>query len=296
MSSGTHDRHRAWPESSASPSAPKRRYNMLFTGHMDTVFGADHAFQAMRWLEPGVLNGPGVADMKGGIAVMLAALEGDRGVPAGQRGSAMMSFSIRTRRSGRSARQTSLPAPQQGKRAALTYEPSALPDGTFAGARPGSGNFSFTVTGKSAHAGRNPAGRAQCAGRRCRPCAPTQGRDARRAVGQSRADRRGKPEQCCPRPCRAAGQFAATHASRTRPPREGLIESGGRDRSSRRDTTSPSHVARSLRAPAQADDPRARGNCSGWSNRPVPTLASRSLGARPAGYATATISPPAGCP
>ncbi len=45
----------------------------------------------------------------------------------------------------------------QGKRAALTYEPSALPDGTFAGARPGSGNFSFTVTGKSAHAGRNPA-------------------------------------------------------------------------------------------------------------------------------------------
>src|SRR4029450_11655348 len=44
----------------------------------------------------------------------------------------------------------------KGKRAALTYEPSALPDGTLAGARPGSGNFSFTVTGRSAHAGRNP--------------------------------------------------------------------------------------------------------------------------------------------
>jgi glutamate carboxypeptidase len=43
-----------------------------------------------------------------------------------------------------------------GKRAALTYEPSALPDGTFAGARPGSGNFSFTIRGRSAHAGRNP--------------------------------------------------------------------------------------------------------------------------------------------
>jgi hypothetical protein len=28
-----------------------------------------------------------------------------------------------------------------GKRAALTYEPAALPDGTLAGARPGSGNF-----------------------------------------------------------------------------------------------------------------------------------------------------------
>ena len=44
----------------------------------------------------------------------------------------------------------------RGRRAALTYEPSALPDGTMAGARPGSGNFSFTVRGKSAHAGRNP--------------------------------------------------------------------------------------------------------------------------------------------
>ena len=31
-----------------------------------------------------------------------------------------------------------------------------MPDGTLAGARPGSGNFSFTVRGRSAHAGRNP--------------------------------------------------------------------------------------------------------------------------------------------
>jgi glutamate carboxypeptidase len=42
-----------------------------------------------------------------------------------------------------------------GKIAALTYEP-ALPDGTLAGARPGSGNFSITIHGKAAHAGRNP--------------------------------------------------------------------------------------------------------------------------------------------
>src|SRR3546814_8542511 len=42
-----------------------------------------------------------------------------------------------------------------GKIAAFTYEP-ALPDGTLAGARAGSGNFAIIVTGKSAHAGRNP--------------------------------------------------------------------------------------------------------------------------------------------
>ena len=39
---------------------------------MDTVFGVDHQFQSLSWLEPGkVLNGPGVADMKGGIALLL---------------------------------------------------------------------------------------------------------------------------------------------------------------------------------------------------------------------------------
>jgi glutamate carboxypeptidase len=57
---------------SVRPTAPVQ---LLFTGHMDTVFGPDHAFQDTRWLKDGGLNGPGVADMKGGIAVMLAALK-----------------------------------------------------------------------------------------------------------------------------------------------------------------------------------------------------------------------------
>src|SRR3546814_4558363 len=46
-------------------------------------------------------------------------------------------------------------AAARGKAAAFTYEP-ALPDGALAGARPGSGNFSVIVTGRTAHAGRNP--------------------------------------------------------------------------------------------------------------------------------------------
>ncbi len=44
---------------------PQARLRLLFTGHMDTVFPADHTFQACRWLDEGTLNGPGVADMKG---------------------------------------------------------------------------------------------------------------------------------------------------------------------------------------------------------------------------------------
>ena len=134
------------------PNAPLQ---LLFTGHMDTVFGADHAFQKTRLLEPGVLGGPGVADMKGGIAVMLAALQAVEAVPLARRiGYEVVLNSDEEVGSLGSAELIASAA--QGKRAALTYEPSALPDGTFAGARPGSGNFSFIVTGKSAHAGRNP--------------------------------------------------------------------------------------------------------------------------------------------
>jgi glutamate carboxypeptidase len=135
------------------PDAPVQ---LLFTGHMDTVFPVDHAFQALGWLEPGkVLNGPGVADMKGGIAVMLAALKAVEASPAATRvGYEVVINSDEEVGSLGSA--ALLVRAAQGKRAALTYEPSALPDGTLAGARPGSGNFSFTVRGRSAHAGRNP--------------------------------------------------------------------------------------------------------------------------------------------
>ena len=53
---------------------PEAPVQLLLTGHMDTVFAADHPFQTLKWREPGVLNGPGTADMKAGISVILAAL------------------------------------------------------------------------------------------------------------------------------------------------------------------------------------------------------------------------------
>ena len=134
------------------PTAPLQ---LLFTGHMDTVFGADHAFQETRWLEAGVLNGPGVADMKGGLAVMLAALKSVEASKLADR----IGYEVvinSDEEVGSPASAALLAQAAQGKRAALTYEPAALPDGTLAGARPGSGNFSFVVRGRSAHAGRNP--------------------------------------------------------------------------------------------------------------------------------------------
>jgi len=128
---------------------------LLFTGHYDTVFAADHPFQEVFWRSEGVLGGPGVADMKGGIAVMLAAIAGVEASPLAER----IGYEIVLNADEEVGSPGSAPLigeAARGKHAALTYEPSALPDGTLAGARPGSGNFSLFVQGRSAHAGRNP--------------------------------------------------------------------------------------------------------------------------------------------
>jgi len=134
------------------PDAPVQ---LLLTGHMDTVFGADHPFQTVFWREEGVLGGPGVADMKSGLAIMLAALHAFEASPLADRlGYEVVINSDEEVGSPGSA--ALIAGAARGKLAAFTYEPSALPDGTLAGARPGSGNFSLFVEGRSAHAGRNP--------------------------------------------------------------------------------------------------------------------------------------------
>jgi glutamate carboxypeptidase len=134
---------------------PEAPVQLLFTGHMDTVFAVDHPFQETRWLDDGVINGPGTADMKGGVAVMLAALKAVEASDSASR----IGYDVVINSDEEVGSLGSAPLiaeAARGKRAALTYEPSALPDGTLAGARPGSGNFAITIHGRSAHAGRNP--------------------------------------------------------------------------------------------------------------------------------------------
>ncbi|MDT8757997.1 hydrolase [Sphingomonas psychrotolerans] len=133
---------------------PEAPVQMLLTGHMDTVFGVDHPFQTGRWLDDGRFNAPGAADMKGGLALMLAALEAVEASPlAGRLGYEVVINS--DEETGSFASRALIEGAARGKAAALTYEP-ALPDGTLAGARGGTGNFSLVVHGRSAHAGRNP--------------------------------------------------------------------------------------------------------------------------------------------
>ncbi|MFN4096464.1 MAG: hydrolase [Sphingomonas sp.] len=133
---------------------PEAPVQMLFTGHMDTVFPADHPFQTATWLSDGILAAPGAADMKGGLSLMLAALRAVEATPAAARFGYEVVINS-DEETGSFASAALIAQAAKGKVAALTYEP-ALPDGTLAGARGGTGNFSIVVRGRSAHAGRNP--------------------------------------------------------------------------------------------------------------------------------------------
>jgi len=134
---------------------PQANRRILLTGHMDTVFPADHPFQRLRWLDGETLNGPGVADMKGGIAVMLHALMAfEQTASASGLGYDVLINS--DEETGSLASADLIAELAAGKLAALTYEPAALPDGTLAHERGGTGNYTITFTGRSAHAGRNP--------------------------------------------------------------------------------------------------------------------------------------------
>ena len=132
------------------PTANRR---VLMTGHTDTVFPKDSAFQTPVWLEDNILNGPGVADMKGGILVMLNALKAFEETPyAAQVGWEVLLSPDEETGSLASARILADRAPSAD--IGMTYEP-ALADGTLAGARKGSGNYTIVVRGKAAHAGRD---------------------------------------------------------------------------------------------------------------------------------------------
>lgn len=134
---------------SQRPDAPIR---IVLTGHSDTVFAADHPFQNWQMLDEDTLNGPGVADMKGGLLVMLHALLALERSPLASE----IGYDVLISPDEEIGSLGSGPIlAELGKRAdiGMTYEP-ALADGSLAGARKGSGNFSLRVKGRAAHAGR----------------------------------------------------------------------------------------------------------------------------------------------
>jgi glutamate carboxypeptidase len=132
------------------PGAP---FQVALTGHYDTVFPQETTFTTVMTQPDGTLNGPGIADMKGGISVMLAALEAIEQHPFGSRLGYRVLLSP-DEETGSLASAPLLAELAQDAMVGLTFEP-ALADGTLVSARKGSGNYHVVVEGRSAHAGRD---------------------------------------------------------------------------------------------------------------------------------------------
>ncbi len=132
---------------------PKAKRRVALCIHMDTVYSANHPFQKCQRLPNGYLNGPGVADAKGGLVVMLHALLAlERSPLAGQLGwDVLINADEEIGSPGSAAMIESLARKCDF---GLLFEPT-LPDGTMVSWRKGSGSFNFIVRGRSAHAGRD---------------------------------------------------------------------------------------------------------------------------------------------
>ena len=132
---------------------PQAPLQVALTGHYDTVYPQDTLFRAVTRRPDGALHGPGIADMKGGLSVMLGALASFEHHPQARNVGYRVLLSP-DEETGSLASAPLLAAIARSAHLGLTYEP-AMEDGALAGARKGSGNYHAVVKGRAAHAGRD---------------------------------------------------------------------------------------------------------------------------------------------
>lgn len=141
------DVHRFWKR----PDAPMQ---VLIIGHVDTVFSQDHKFKHTAQVGGDILHGPGVADMKGGLVVLLAALKEFEKLPQAKNlGWEVLLNADEEIGSPGSAEIIAYRAKQH--KVGFVFEPAMDEKGTLVGQRKGSGTFTLVVRGRAAHAGRN---------------------------------------------------------------------------------------------------------------------------------------------
>jgi glutamate carboxypeptidase len=139
---------------SVRPEAPLQ---LLISGHYDTVYPADHPFQRCTRLDAGTLGGPGVADMKGGLIVMLATLQAFEQTPAAHQIGYEIILSP-DEETGTHGTGPLLAEAAQHFDFGLVFEP-ARPEGSLVRTRMGTGSVVATCHGRAAHAAKAGDGR-----------------------------------------------------------------------------------------------------------------------------------------
>jgi len=136
------------------PGTGPRRF--LFVGHFDTVFPAGTAKARPFRIADGRAYGPGVYDMKGGLAALLFALRAhrDAGTAAWRETGVTVFFNTDEERLSPTSKALIQVEARRAHSVAI-LEP-ARPGGEYVMARKGAGTFRLDVEGKSSHAGLQP--------------------------------------------------------------------------------------------------------------------------------------------
>ncbi len=126
----------------------------LILGHFDTVWGVGQ-IERMPFREEGDrLYGPGIFDMKAGLATALLALRAVQSVPGAARPRVLVLWTTDEEVGSGTSRRL-IEAEARNSRAVLVLEPS-LPGGAAKTSRKGCGEFELLVRGIPAHAGLDP--------------------------------------------------------------------------------------------------------------------------------------------
>ena len=133
------------------PAAPTQ---VFLCGHYDTVYEADDAFQVCRWLDATTLNGPGVADMKGGLVTILAALQACEATPH----AASVGWEVLLtpdEETGSHGTAHLFRGAARDHQFGFVFEPGR-PNGNIIHSRKGTGGLVATCHGRAAHAAKVP--------------------------------------------------------------------------------------------------------------------------------------------
>jgi len=128
---------------------------VLLLGHFDTVYPLGTLASMPCQMEGGRLHGPGVLDMKAGIALMLFAIEALQSWH-GQLPRPVTVFLVSDEEVGSSSSRKITENLARQSAAVLVLEPSAGLHGAVKTARKGVGEYTLTVKGVAAHAGLDP--------------------------------------------------------------------------------------------------------------------------------------------
>jgi len=133
---------------------PEASCRVLFCGHLDTVYPPDHPFQSCTRLDANTLRGPGVADMKGGLLILLEALR----VFEAFADASNVGWEVLITPDEETGSVHSAPLLEEAARRndiGLVFEPAIQESHDLARERPGSAVYHLLAKGRSAHVGRD---------------------------------------------------------------------------------------------------------------------------------------------